>query len=960
MDNEILVTDNELTPRPRSKTVISHQSSVITSLPTQIRTSDHRLLITLLAGLLLTFACGADEIKVGKASYLDELPNDGKKRRVITAKPLVSPQIKGAIPTNDWWSSLVWPTNTRHSQVMFPHPLGVKAHAAGLGLGYNPQPHVSHAFKDGKAFQRGVDYRYRYRESMIVGLKGMNSAATVLDDYSDWTVTGLWQDGDKALRATYGHGLPFVYFERTSDAPLHIMFKAAPINRHQQPVAPLVYTFADLTGKHNGKAGGFTLAVNAGKIAGVGSRARLVYDFDGDGKTDRTETFALFATDPLPGSWETYSSDKQRLDTNLTQGEMRDFNGGSVRLEFWKCFGKGGSSLKLADCSVQLPLANGKRSVADVANTDVAETGATDVKAGAAKVFHRDGAILGVSVNGTHYGIFAPTGTTWPAGDSFDQLTSDLAGKNYLSVAVLPDAAPATLAWFAKHAYARPTDTKVSYRYEPKNSRVVTTFTVATRPWEGDATDTVLALYRHQHLHLTETDRLTPHSYESARGQMRVIAGNEFETATPYLGVLPCLPNAPGAADRLNAELDRFYTELKQKANPFKHKDTYWNGKELGKISEAVFIADQLGKTEIRDALVKILERRIEDWADAKHELFFYYDKTWSTLVGYPDSYGSGEQLNDHHFHYSYFIRAAATIARFDPDWVNPENYGGFIDLLIRTCANYDRDDKRFCWMRNFDPYAGHSWAAGHAGFASGNNQESSSESMNFATSLILYGEATGNTAIRDLGIYWHATEAEAIRNYWFDLDGEVFPDGFGHSCVGMVWSDGGAYGTWWTANPEEIHGINHLPVNGGSLYLGRDPDYVLKNFANMQASNRNFHKAGFPGDPDTIDRWQDVLCEYLALADPGRALNLYETMADKPSEFGETKLHTRQWLTSLDYLGQVDFQITADHPLAAVFVNNGKKTYVIGNVSKSPIPVRFSDGVARQAAPGLSTFSPY
>jgi endoglucanase Acf2 len=326
--------------------------------------------------------------------------------------------------------------------------------------------------------------------------------------------------------------------------------------------------------------------------------------------------------------------------------------------------------------------------------------------------------------------------------------------------------------------------------------------------------------------------------------------------------VLPSLPNAPEATDRLNEELDNFYTTLIQKATPFKHKDTYWNGKELGKISEAVFIADQLGKIKIRDSLVKVLQRRIEDWADARHELFFYYDKTWSTLVGYPDSYGSGEQLNDHHFHYSYFIRAAATIARFDADWVKPENYGGFIDLLIRTCANYDRDDKRFCWMRNFDPYAGHSWAAGHAGFASGNNQESSSESMNFATSLILYGEATGDTSIRDLGIYWHATEAEAIRNYWFDLDSEVFPDGFGHSCVGMVWSDGGAYGTWWTANPEEIHGINHLPVNGGSLYLGRDPDYVVKNFENMLRSNRNFHKAGFPGDPDSIDRWQDILCE--------------------------------------------------------------------------------------------------
>ena len=195
------------------------------------------------------------------------------------------------------------------------------------------------------------------------------------------------------------------------------------------------------------------------------------------------------------------------------------------------------------------------------------------------------------------------------------------------------------------------------------------------------------------------------------------------------------------------------------------------------------------------------------------------------------------------------------------------------IDALIRDCANYDREDKRFPWMRSLDPYAGHSWAAGHAGFASGNNQESSSESMNFATSLILYGQATGNNEIRDLGIYWHSTEAEAIRHYWFDQDGIVFPDGYQQSCVGMVWGDGASYGTWWTANPEEIHGINFLPINGGSLYLGRDAEYVGRNLENLKLANRSFHENGFEGDPEKYDRWQDVLDEYLALVDPAAAM---------------------------------------------------------------------------------------
>ena len=46
-----------------------------------------------------------------------------------------------------------------------------------------------------------------------------------------------------------------------------------------------------------------------------------------------------------------------------------------------------------------------------------------------------------------------------------------------------------------------------------------------------------------------------------------------------------------------------------------------------------------------------------------------------------------------------------------------------------------------------------------------------------------------------------------------------------------MVWGGKGANATWFTANPEAVHGINWLPVHGGSLYLGLYPDYVEKNY---------------------------------------------------------------------------------------------------------------------------------
>ena len=83
-------------------------------------------------------------------------------------------------------------------------------------------------------------------------------------------------------------------------------------------------------------------------------------------------------------------------------------------------------------------------------------------------------------------------------------------------------------------------------------------------------------------------------------------------------------------------------------------------------------------------------------------------------------------------------IAAAATIARFDPEWAAQENWGGMVDLLVKDAANWDRSDERFPFLRNFEPYVGHAYASGHAGFAAGNNQESSSESTHFAQAVAL------------------------------------------------------------------------------------------------------------------------------------------------------------------------------------------------------------------------------
>jgi endoglucanase Acf2 len=83
---------------------------------------------------------------------------------------------------------------------------------------------------------------------------------------------------------------------------------------------------------------------------------------------------------------------------------------------------------------------------------------------------------------------------------------------------------------------------------------------------------------------------------------------------------------------------------------------------------------------------------------------------------------------------------------------------------------------------------------------------------MNCNAGIILWGINTGNKAIRDMGISMYVNEARAIGQYWWDVDKAVFPSGYNHNAVGMLWTNGGAYTTWFSNDRSAIHGINFRP----------------------------------------------------------------------------------------------------------------------------------------------------
>jgi endoglucanase Acf2 len=303
---------------------------------------------------------------------------------------------------------------------------------------------------------------------------------------------------------------------------------------------------------------------------------------------------------------------------------------------------------------------------------------------------------------------------------------------------------------------------------------------------------------------------------------MKLLAASSFETRQPFGGVIPVLPPSSGP-DRgaLKTEIAAVARAELFPIGPEGTRGTYWTGKSLEKLALLVWLADQIGEAGLRDGLVRGIAGELERWLDGKAPEAFAYEPTWKTLVGVPQEYRSGWELNDHHFHYGYFVFAAATVARFDPGWAARDRWGAMIDLLIKDAANPDRRDTRFPFLRHFDPYAGHSWANGPALFREGNNEESSSEDVNFATATLLWGAFTGDRTLRDLGIFLHTQLTAAVEQYWFDVDGRNFPKGFDQPALGILWGSGGKYDTWWDRNPVYVHGINFLPFTGGSLYLG-------------------------------------------------------------------------------------------------------------------------------------------
>jgi len=568
-----------------------------------------------------------------------------------------------------------------------------------------------------------------------------------------------------------------------------------------------------------------------------------------------------------------------------------------------------------------------------------------------ARINPQDPRTLLVDANGVHYAAFGPSGGTWKPGASARWQLHLPAGLGYLSVAGLPDATPETLTLFGRHAYAFIEDTRVDWAFDAASSKVESTFSATTKAMDGTSAVALLGLYPHHWFNNAAVQGKLGPAFDTVRGKVHVLESNSFKTSATYGGFVPFWPGIQDTARKAElAEVMKVDQRNARRMMLEEGKGPYWQGKGLQRILKVMDVAEQQGDLEGRDKLLDLVKKRAESWFTGEGGGYFHYDAKEGTVASYPEEFFTVEQLNDHHFTYGYWIRAAADIALRDPQWAAIEQWGGMVDLLIADIATAQREGAKFPFLRNFDPYEGHSWASGIGMGELGNNQESSSEAINAWAGLILWGEIKGDKALRDLGLYLYTTEINAINHYWFDIYAKVLAPEYKNLEVSQLFGGMYSHNTWWIDDPRQIKGINLLPITTASTYLGQDPAFVKKNVASLGPETAIYNARGFYAKPPDI--WQDIFAQYLGLADPDAGLASWNRWGS--FELGDTRTHALHFLQSLKEMGIPDFGVTADTTLYAVFKRpDGQRTYLAYNASKAPIVVKFSDGKTLSVAAG-------
>nr|OQO17039.1 hypothetical protein B0A51_18453 [Rachicladosporium sp. CCFEE 5018]OQO19588.1 hypothetical protein B0A51_14130 [Rachicladosporium sp. CCFEE 5018] len=302
----------------------------------------------------------------------------------------------------------------------------------------------------------------------------------------------------------------------------------------------------------------------------------------------------------------------------------------------------------------------------------------------------------------------------------------------------------------------------------------------------------------------------------------------------------------------------------------------YYSGKGFAKFAALIYTLHDIGgdKTLALTGLLE-LENALATFVNNQQPYPLVFDSKWGGVVS-SATFATGDSgldfgntyYNDHHFHYGYFVYAAAVIGYLDPTWLSKGTNKAWIDTLVRDFANPVTNDPDFPFSRNFDWFHGHSWAAGLFASADGKNQESSSEDTMASYAIKMWGKITDDTAMEARGNLMLSIQARSLRNYYlYTNDNTVEPAQFiGNKAAGILFENKIDHTTYFGTNIEYIEGIHMIPLMPFSTFT-RNATFVQQEWDTYFSNGRINSITG---------GWRGLLIANQAIIDPQASYNFF------------------------------------------------------------------------------------
>ncbi|KAI8057522.1 endo-1,3(4)-beta-glucanase [Gilbertella persicaria] len=370
--------------------------------------------------------------------------------------------------------------------------------------------------------------------------------------------------------------------------------------------------------------------------------------------------------------------------------------------------------------------------------------------------------------------------------DGMNRLVADTPYEGVIQVAKLPS--PEAEAVLDQHHGVWATGGQV------KTNSDSTAYSIEWTP-QGDTSKPLLTYAYPHHLQSFASDSVQVTSLQlqsASKGTMRAVIGNTWVLEEPDLPDTAWLPEHAVPEPSTHNEIMQV---LAQEVNgddylqETQRGDNYFSGKSLQKYAMLALLLNRPEETGLRNeeladvALTKLKEAMVP-YLENRQQDPYRYDQVYHGIVardGLPtDMGGTGNKdaefghsyYNDHHYHQGYLVVTAAVIHYLDPTW-RTEELRAWTETLIKDVNNPVENDPHFAQFRNWDWFAGHSWAGGIKvdGALDGRDQESVPESVNFYWGMKLWGLATENEDLVDLANLQLAITKRTAYAYFWMLD---------------------------------------------------------------------------------------------------------------------------------------------------------------------------------------------